>query len=218
MTVGARLKQFRESKGLSQEEFADAIGTTQRSLSRYEADETELKVSAVQRLAEIGCDTAWLVTGATPLSHPSEVSAVGLLLIEIPHYAVAFSAGNGRSAAPEDEAFHSLTVPEEWARRVTRRNPKHLIMALAEGNSMEPTIGDGATLLIDKTDQALSNGRIYALVVDDTLFVKRVRRTLKGEIFLTSDNKSFPEEQLDNDETRDIRIIGQVVWSGGALA
>lgn len=78
---------------------------------------------------------------------------------------------------------------------------------------MEPTIVDGSTLLIDLTDQALTNGRIYALAVDDVLFVKRIRRTVKGEIILASDNPSFPDEKLDNEDIHELRIIGQVVWS-----
>lgn len=216
-----RLKEFRERKGLSAQQLAEAMGVIPRTWLNYEAGISQLKAELFQKLATLGCDPTWLITGRASSAALAELAeAPGALLtamVDVPHYAAGFSAGNGVPVSPESEDFQPFTVPEEWVRRVTGRNPKNIIRAHAEGSSMEPTIGDGDILLIDKTDQALSNSRIYALVVDETLFCKRIRRSIKGEIWLTSDNKSYPDEQLDSDDTRDIRIIGQVVWSGGAL-
>lgn len=201
---------------MPQDEFAALIGTTQRTLSRYESDETDLKAPVIARLGEIGCNMEWLITGATSAGESStltQVQTLGPQMVDLPVYDARFSAGKGR-LPPDSEDKQWLSLPEDWVRRATGRNPKNIIKALAEGDSMAPTIGEGAELLIDKTDDRLANGKIYALNVDGQLIVKRIHRPVKGGIVLISDNKEYPAEEISADNQTDIQIIGQVVWSG----
>lgn len=201
---------------MPQDEFAALIGTTQRTLSRYESDETDLKAPVIARLAEIGCNMEWLITGAASAGESSmltQAQTLGPQMVDLPVYDARFSAGKGR-LPPDSEDKQWLSLPEDWVRRATGRNPKNIIKALAEGDSMAPTIGDGAELLIDKTDDRLANGKIYALNVDGQLIVKRIHRPVKGGIVLISDNKEYPAEEISADSQTEIQIIGQVVWSG----
>lgn len=216
MSIGSRLKQFREAKGMPQDEFAAIIGTTQRTLSRYESDETDLKAPVIAQLAEIGCNMEWLITGTASASQSStltQAQRLGPQMVDLPVYDARFSAGKGR-LPPDCEDKQWLTLPEDWVRRATGRNPKNIIKALAEGDSMAPTIAEGAELLIDTTDDRLANGKIYALNVDGQLIVKRIHRPVKGGIVLISDNKEYPAEEIASDSQTEIQIIGQVVWSG----
>ena len=51
--AGAALRQLRILLGLSQQEVALALGVTQGALSQWELGRTELRISDVQRLAQI---------------------------------------------------------------------------------------------------------------------------------------------------------------------
>lgn len=216
MSVSDRLKQFRESRGQGQREFAASIGTAFRTYQDYERGEFTPKLAVLEQIAALGCDLNWLVTGASSNAAATLIAqqqSIGPAMARLPVYDARFSAGKGR-LPPDSEDKQWLTLPEDWVRRATGRNPKNIIKALAEGDSMAPTIGEGAELLIDKTDDRLANGKIYALNVDGQLIVKRIHRPVKGGIVLISDNKEYPAEEIAPDSQAEIQIIGQVVWSG----
>lgn len=222
MEIAGRLKVIRDKLKISQAEMGALMGVSQRAYSSYEAGKTTPSVVAIRALAESGWDPAWLVTGregggsnapaaSTVLAGSSAADAVS-----IPHYAVHLSAGSGRSAADFNE-LERLVLPADWVRRVFGRPAAHLVLAGAAGTSMEPTIRDRDLLVVDTADQRLTSGRVYALVVGDTLLVKRIERTLRGQIFLRSDNPAYQSEELTEDLADTVRILGQVIWHGGSL-
>lgn len=51
-SIGARIKQIRVSRGITQAELADAIGTTKVTISRYELDKRELRFEQAQKIAD----------------------------------------------------------------------------------------------------------------------------------------------------------------------
>lgn len=216
MNAGDRIRAFREALGLTQQEMAAKIGVPFRTFQSYESGSSTPKFAYLQRLAELGCDIAWLITGipAAPMSAPvSQPQPDAPATRAIPLYDAQFSAGKGL-LPPENEWSQDVKLPEDWVRRVTGRPPKNLIMAQAEGDSMEPTISSGDEMLIDITDRLLTNGKIYALSVAGTLLVKRIQLSVSGIIKLISDNKDYDPEEIDHNTSTEIQVIGQVVWWG----
>lgn len=213
-TVGTRLAELRQSLGWSQEQMAERLGIAPRTYQGYERDETEPKFQILRPLAELGGDPTWLVTGATSAEAMSVQARSRITaMVELPLYEAAFSAGKGR-LPPDNEKKQLVSFPEEWVRKVTGRNPRNLIMASAEGDSMEPTITDGDELLIDITDQRLADGKVYALSVNGGLLVKRIQRSARGGLRLVSDNKNYDPEEISPDDPSEIQVIGQVIWWG----
>jgi transcriptional regulator with XRE-family HTH domain len=51
-TFGKKLREARETKGLSQQELAKSIGTIHTVVGRYERDEMKPSIDVVKRLAE----------------------------------------------------------------------------------------------------------------------------------------------------------------------
>lgn len=79
------------------------------------------------------------------------------------------------------------------------------------GNSMEPTIASGDTILVNISQRDIVDGDIYALRSKNTVLIKRIQNELDGHLLLLSDNTIFkPVEVL----RADIDIIGRVVWRG----
>lgn len=225
MSVGERLKRFRESRGLSQSDFADAIDTAFRTYQDYERDKFSPKLGVLERVAALGCDLNWLVTGqgspdggrqAQPPATLQDQGKRDFAGTPIPVYDAKFSAGGG-IAAPESLEQRWITIPEQWLRRISGRNPSNLIIASAVGDSMAPTIADGDDLLIDHADQRLVGGKIYALSVDGQLVVKRIHRPATGGVVLLSDNEAYPADEIPVDRLGALNIIGQVVWYGRTM-
>lgn len=63
MNFGARLAEERKRLGLKQVEFADLVGTEVPKQSLYENDKRELRADYLARLAEVGVNVVYILTG-----------------------------------------------------------------------------------------------------------------------------------------------------------
>lgn len=79
------------------------------------------------------------------------------------------------------------------------------------GKSMEPTFWEGDTLLVNRAEKVIRDGKVYAFRVGDEPKVKRLFRMLDGRVRVVSDNPdkgTFPDEYLSVDDMPE--IIGRV--------
>ena len=79
------------------------------------------------------------------------------------------------------------------------------------GDSMEPEIKQGDTVLIDQSQKNFLAGAIYAVGVEDTVMVKRLEKR-PSALVLLSDNRAYSPIVLQGDELETVRIIGKIVW------
>ena len=63
MTRGQKIKQLRESKGISQTYFAKSVGVSKQSLYKYENDIiTNIPSDVIERISEnLGCSPAYIM-------------------------------------------------------------------------------------------------------------------------------------------------------------
>ncbi len=90
------------------------------------------------------------------------------------------------------------------------------VMMLVDGDSMEPFIKKGDTLLIDQKDTTLKDNNIYVVRLDNELMVKRAMRVPKAWR-LCSLNPERPHIDIfDNDESNGdlFKVYGRVRWFG----
>ncbi len=78
---------------------------------------------------------------------------------------------------------------------------------------MEPTISDGAIVLIDASMRSFSGDAVYAISLDGDVRLKRLSRSLDGTILVLSDNPSYPPERLSPADAGALRVEGRVVWT-----
>jgi phage repressor protein C with HTH and peptisase S24 domain len=81
------------------------------------------------------------------------------------------------------------------------------------GNSMEPELKDGDSVLIDESQKDILAGAVYAVGVDDTIMVKRVEKH-PNRLVLLSENRDYSPIFLKAIECQSVRIIGKVIWLG----
>ena len=53
MTLGQRIQQIRIEHGLSQEEFAEKLGTTRQTVSRWELDQTYPEIAKIVLISRV---------------------------------------------------------------------------------------------------------------------------------------------------------------------
>ena len=87
-------------------------------------------------------------------------------------------------------------------------DPAQADVVQVSGESMEPTLPDGCSILVDRNRRELQPKCIYVLRNEDGLVVKRVDRNREGW-WVISDNPAWLPVML----TEDTDIVGEVRWS-----
>lgn len=94
-------------------------------------------------------------------------------------------------------------------------NPKTAEIIYSRGDSMEPTIMGGDSLLVDLSKTCIIDGVIYCIRLDGQLLTKRLQKIAKNVVGIVSDNPKYKMRELKlDDETEDFKIIGEVKWWG----
>ncbi len=94
---------------------------------------------------------------------------------------------------------------------------KDLICVYAPGDSMLPTISDGANLMINRGETTVLDGKVYAIRFGREIRVKRLYLRPDGGFTVRSDNPGFDPVEVPANQLDHIAIIGRVVWQSGLL-
>lgn len=134
-------------------------------------------------------------------------------LLQIKQLRVGASAGPG--SLSEDDHAESMGFGPKWLRQLGV-DPVNLSLIVVDGDSMEPTLGDGDDIMVDHSaaSRPLRDG-IYVLRMDDVLLVKRVAIGPSGKFSVRSDNAQYPD--WEDVSAGSVNIIGRVVWTGRRL-
>ena len=132
--------------------------------------------------------------------------------IQVPHYEVRASAGNG-SVVHEENVVDHLVFKRDWIVRSMGLDPRRLALIDVRGDSMAPTINDGDLILLDTREAQQTEG-IYAINLAGGLLVKRLRLRLSGAVEVISDNERYGTETISGDQLAQLHIVGRVVWQG----
>lgn len=243
MEIKEWVRAARKHKDWTQEQLGDVMGVTKGNVSGWENGRHEPGYSQLTKIAQVtgyplshmdaDARTGALVDeetsalrreirepkaayGMEPIlawEHPDDLPEGEFVMI--PRLDVHLSAGGGREQVEIDlvkenpQAFRS-----EWI-RLMKLKPARLAAMRAAGDSMEPTIHDGDSLLIDTSQTNVSDGKVYALWYDGGERVKRLFRLPGGGLRIVSDNRDHPTIEVGPDYPEHVRIIGRVVHRSG---
>ncbi len=89
-------------------------------------------------------------------------------------------------------------------------------MIFARGNSMQPTILSGDSLLVDMSKLEIYDGKIYCIRKDGQLYAKRLQKISATQLKIISDNKDYEPIIIDftKENETDFAVIGEVRWAG----
>ena len=161
----------------------------------------------VSRLAsEVDAYRGELSLMPKPLPDEHALDEDGLNSRYVPVLEVATAAGNGRLLEGEHVTGH-LAFQRSWLKSHGIDAAQCMVIGV-EGDSMEPTLPNGCSILVDHSRRTRRKGRIYVLQTEDGLIVKRTGREKSGWQ-LISDNPYWPPAPWPDDA----RIVGEVRWA-----
>ena len=186
-----------------------------RKWLKGEAEPSRERLVALAHAAGVG--VAWLAEGAGP--EPSFKLVAGTRRRRpVGREAVTGTAWNDPVpwAAPS-KGPQPIAPYQEWIRATLGMDPAKVVVEIASGDAMTPTIQDGDLLLIATGCQSTARNGMYLLKIGDQREVNRVQRKHDGGLLLISDNRAYHPETIDKTEADRIAVIGRVVWAGGPV-
>jgi phage repressor protein C with HTH and peptisase S24 domain len=214
----------------SADRLARAMGVSPSAFRKWlkgEAEPSRERLVALAHAASVG--VAWLAEGEGPdptfeqpgdnrrrLSGdetPTETDWRQFVLL--PHRPEAAAAGP--VTPPNPSGTEWMALRHDWIRATCGIEPSEVVLEIAAGDSMTPTIRDGNLLLVDTSEEAFRNFGIYVLEIDGQRLVKRVQRKHDGSLVLISDNTAYQPDSVDKSAADNVVVVGRVVWSGGTI-
>lgn len=208
------IRQLVEQMGVNISEFSEIIGEKPSRVNDVLQGKQRPPFDMVEKIINsLQVDANWLITGIQSNGNNSENNRPHQESDDyeyIPVYDVEASAGFGMPAYGASEPVSHLAFRKDWL-KMRGLYPKDLSIITAKGDSMEPTIESGNTLLVDASKSNPRDGHIYVILSNEALWVKRVQRQFDGSLLLLSDNPAYPPQTLDFKNHPDVQVIGQVV-------
>lgn len=134
--------------------------------------------------------------------------------IEIASLDLSYSMGPGTELESYIEE-EPIRFDPTFLRRVTRAPMNRLKLARGVGDSMFPTLLSGDLVMIDTTQNRLTQSdRVYAVSLHGAAAIKRLRLEKDHRILVVSDNPHVENYVIDED---DVIVHGRVVWFGREL-
>ena len=163
----------------------------------------------LQLYRKFGLNPEWLENGVGRIFLGTAASDSVAQFERIPKVTARLSAGDGSFETDADiQAYH--VFQKDWLRR--KGKPETMVLFDVFGNSMEPELKNGDTVLIDQSQQAILAGAMYAVGIEDTIMVKRIEKR-PNKLVLLSNHKDYLPVILNREEAKAVRIIGKVIWS-----
>ena len=196
-----------------------------RDQARLEADSAQTNWQeaatalnrALVRAAEAADTVArWPVTDLTDDSALARQLAPGAAIEfptgrPVPVRELQSAAGGGALDLDETVTGH-VYFRTQWLKK-HGLNPDRCCVIGVTGESMEPTLVDGCSILLDHDRRQLRAGGIFVVRAPDGLIVKRARKAESGEWLLASDNPAWGPAPWPTDAD----IVGQVMWTARTL-
>lgn len=233
--VGDRLREVWGKSGLKQDEFATRLGITTVTLQNYFKNVRLPSSDFVkQTCVEFDIAADWLLWGTGPMHRgnaqptapgpgkinpiperepewmaPEAAPKMGYSLI--PKVRARLSAGTG-SLEADGDVIGYYAFKTDFLKRKGRA--KKMVLMDVAGDSMEPEVRNGDTVLIDESQNEIIAGGLFAVGIEQEVYVKYLDR-IPGKLILRSENLKYSpiEVDMNGEISGAVRIIGRVVWS-----
>lgn len=207
MKTSVVIKRIRDEIGnMNQQEIADFLGFEPKRIKNLEADAVQkFRDDEIEKIIQkTGLSRSFILTGQDIPMLDSKNS------VSVNYYSDIYAAA-GHGALNGDTKPEIMTVSRSFLSNMFGLSSFIGIDIIhVVGDSMEPFIPNGETILLQRTNEARNNQIVIARI-NDELYVKRLLRDPLGRwIKLISDNQHYPDIDLNQDEMNQLEIIGIV--------
>jgi len=220
----------KDLRGLStQAELARALNQSSQTVKNWESRGIS-RAGMLKAQAELGCSATWLETGAGAMTIDTSVAPAGPSIFELVPGAVPVHTSGpddptmtqimkvrlrvqagitGFQVEPEHYEGETQGVPTRWVLQEGLRRDA-LLAIVVRGESMEPSLYDGDTIVVNTADKNLVSGMVYVVNYEGEAIVKRMLRDA-GQWWLTSDNSDQRKYHRQLCKAAECIVIGRVV-------
>nr|DAM39448.1 MAG TPA: Repressor protein CI [Bacteriophage sp.] len=224
-TLAERLQFAMDKMGKNQVELAALAGTSQVTISNILNGVTKSPRNGLQIAKALKISPEWLLNGTGEISQTqieSNVAETGSFdlwdrntplnddEVEVPLFQeIRLAAGNGFA----DDIMDYNNFKLRFSRATLRRQGvqyENAVCVVADGNSMEPVIPNGATVGIDTGNKTIRDGSIYAINHGGLLRIKLLYNMPNNQIKIRSYNTDEYDDEIA--DLNEVSVIGKVFW------
>lgn len=211
-SLGDRIRTCAGMAG-SGEELSRRTGIPLSTMHSYQNGKSEPRASSLVSIAQaVQADIEWLVTGKVRALDTKE-TALEEEYSFIPLYDAHISQGHG--AWTDGARVLTRLAFTRYSLRKKGLCPDMLAAVRVDGDSNEPVLSDGDTVMVDLSRNALQGEAFYVIRLDDLLYAKRLQRLYDGGVKIISANSAYEPMTVPQSQLSNLEIIGRVVWAGG---
>lgn len=224
--LGKWVRAARQNKGLTQEELALELGfSTKASVSAIETGKNNPTFDTMVKIAHLCSYPLPYQTRSKGDSEGLTVSPISVWddenllpkgdFVFLPYYKDVILRAEAGSFINMMEATEKIAFSRAVLEKGGIAKDSAICIAVT-GNSMEPMLPNGTTVVVNMADTEISDGKLYAIRHGDLVRVKRLYRLPNNTVRINSYNQEeHPDELLILSE---IEIIGKVFsWTVTAL-
>lgn len=197
-------------------DVAAYFGIKQASVHNWRKRGTIPYDQCVEMSQKTGVSLDWLILGSgsdEPIKKVSGAPVVDLDYTEVPLYDIEASAGHG-SLFDDERVTSYLKFRNDWLTREGLHS-KDLVAIRVTGDSMDGTLADGDTVLIDRSRKKPDG--VFAIRIGEALRIKRLQQMTDGTLRVSSDNPMYQPEHIHPENLNQVEIVGQCYWRGGRV-
>lgn len=229
--IGSRLRAWREHLQLTQPQLATLLDVHLSALKKYETNVNVPGGEVLARLADMGLNLTWVLTGRGDMldrAANSAQEAPGVYaacavnapankadadeFLTVPYYPYVYASCGSGAFPPEQEISTHLAFRRDFLQHLGV-SPEDLAVIRVTGDSMEPKIEDGGHVLL-RFDQNQPTEGIFLVRLLDSLILKRIQPLPGGILRLKSDNPAYDPFDIRPADLPDqeFKIIGRAIW------
>lgn len=206
MTIGEKIKKLRKASDLTLDELAAATNTTKQTIYKYESGIiSNIPASKIKAIADkLNTTPAYLMGWEDePQAVTSDLSRYGVMPITTKRIPLLGDIACGKPIFADEDRELYVEVGTDINADFCLR---------AKGDSMiNARIYDGDIVFIRKQN-AVDNGEIAAVVIEDAATLKRVYYDRERNILqLMAENTDYPPQIYSGAELDEINILGKAV-------
>ena len=135
--------------------------------------------------------------------------------VEVMRTNVRLAAGSGAIEGTYEE-LGGLSFRKDFLRSCGVIKPENARIVDVDGTSMEPTIPDGAVLLVNIANREPFSGKVFALAkANEGLVVKRLIK--HGDVWMARSDNPDGNPDFQINDSIPVTIIGRAVWMGAKI-
>ncbi|MGP1561610.1 MAG: XRE family transcriptional regulator [Helicobacteraceae bacterium] len=204
--IGSKIREIRESNGISQKDFAKMFGVSYGTLQSYEYNKTNPDFVFVEKLSNhFNIDISFFLNDNMARNIKKATSKD---YYTIPRLDVKASAGGGAEIVPleEYETGQTLNIDKHFFKTPPSKNIK---VMQVDGYSMIPMLLPDSWVIFEECNQWRGDG-LYIINYNNQLMVKLLQLTPKKILEIISANKEYKSYSVDPDQET-VLIVGKVI-------